>query len=242
MRGGLAWIVSRERILKKIVFKWHSGRHAEEISQEQHARMHTGERFNTASHALGLLVSVTGAVLLIDKAVRDGASMAVLGSLVFTFCAVVLYLASTLFHGSRGAAKRLWECADHCAIYLLIAGTYTAFALTVTPGAFGWLVLVAIWVLALAGVRREWLAAEGAAPSLSSYLILGWGCVLGVVPVAMRLSMAGLVWLIVGALLYTVGTVFYRNRSGWRFGHGTWHLFVLGGTVSHYMGAAARLL
>lgn len=204
--------------------------------------MHIGERFNTATHALGLLASLAGAIALIGKAMRDGASMALLGALVFVSCAVVLYLASTLFHGSRGMVKRHWECADHCAIYLLIAGTYTAFALTVTPGAFGWFVLTAIWCVALAGVRREWRAPEGTVPSLSSYLILGWGCVLGVVPVALRLSTAGLVWLIVGALFYTVGTVFYRNQRGWRFGHGTWHLLVLGGTVSHYMGVAAHLL
>lgn len=204
--------------------------------------MDTSERFNTATHALGLLVSIAGAFLLILKALHDGVSLAILGALVFACCAVALYLASTLFHGSRGAAKRQWACADHGAIYLLIAGTYTAFALNAPPDTTGWWVLAAIWCVALAGVWREWQAAEDAAPSLSSYLILGWGCVLGVVPVALRLSTAGLVWLIVGALFYTVGTVFYRNRRGWRFGHGTWHLFVLGGTVSHYMGAAIRLL
>ncbi|MES2529664.1 MAG: hemolysin III family protein [Pseudomonadota bacterium] len=204
--------------------------------------MQVGERFNTVTHALGLLMSIAGAIVLIDKAMRDGTSIALSGAIVFAICAVILYCASTLFHGSRGAAKRQWECVDHCAIYLLIAGTYTAFALTATPGVFGWLVVAAIWYVALAGVRREWQAAEGAAPSLSSYLILGWGCVLGVVPVALQLSTGGLVWLIVGALFYTVGTVFYRNPRAWRFGHGTWHLFVLGGTVSHYMGVAAHLL
>ncbi len=201
-----------------------------------------GERFNTASHALGLLASVTGAILLIDRTVRNGASVAMLGALVFVTCAVVLYLASTLFHGSNGTIKRHCECADHCAIYLLIAGTSTAFTLAVAPGPLSWLFLSAIWCVALAGVWRAWRAEEGAIPSLSSYLVLGWGCVLGAVPVALRLSAAGLAWLIVGALFYTAGTVFYRNRSGWRFGHGTWHLFVVGGTVSHYMGVAAHLL
>lgn len=201
-----------------------------------------GERFNTASHALGLLVSVAGALLLVDRTMRHGASVAMLGALVFVFCAVLLYLASTLFHGSDGAIKRHCECADHCAIYLLIAGTCTAFTLAVAPGLISWLFLSAIWCAALVGVWRAWRAEEGAIPSLSSYLVLGWCCVLGAVPVALQLSAAGLAWLIAGALFYTAGTVFYRNRSGWRFGHGTWHLFVVGGTVSHYMGVAAHLL
>ncbi len=201
-----------------------------------------GERFNTASHALGLVVSIAGAILLIDRTMRHGASVAMLGALVFVFCAVLLYLASTLFHGSDGAIKRHCECADHCAIYLLIAGTYTAFALAVAPGLLSWAFLSAIWCAALLGVRRAWRAEEGAVPSLSSYLVLGWSCVVGVLPVALRLSAAGLAWLIAGALFYTAGTVFYRNRSGWRYGHGTWHLFVVGGTVSHYMGIATHLL
>lgn len=200
-----------------------------------------GERFNTASHALGLLVSLVGTAWLLGRVVRGGASTALLGALVFAVSAVVLYLASTLFHGSRGRARRYWQCADHCAIYLLIAGTYTAFALAVVPGTFGWLMLAGIWAVALAGMSREWWAAESDAPSLWSYLILGWVCVLGVVPVALQLDAAGLMWLVVGAVLYTSGTVFYRNPKGWRFSHGTWHLFVLGGTVSHFMGVAAHL-
>jgi hemolysin III len=197
--------------------------------------MYPGERFNGYSHLLGLLLALGGAVVLIWRTLpaRDPAKLA--GALVFAGAMVALYAASTLFHSTRGRAKLFWQRADHCAIYLMIAGTCTPFALVMSQGAWGWLVLGAIWSLAALGIGRELRPGPAPAPSLPIYIGMGWLAVLAVVPLALRLEAAGLAWLLAGALLYTVGTVFYRNRRGFQHAHGTWHLFVLGGTASHYV-------
>lgn len=126
---------------------------------------------------------------------------------------------------------------DHCAIYLLIAGTYTPFALVTLHGLWGWLLMAAVWGAALFGIGRELLQAGGAdsKPPLALYIAMGWLGVLAAVPLAARLDSGGLAWLLAGGVLYTVGTVFYRNRRGFRHAHGAWHLFVLAGTASHFV-------
>jgi hemolysin III len=157
---------------------------------------------------------------------------------------VALYAASTLFHSTRGPRKRLWEKADHCAIFLLIGGTYTPYALVTLNGLWGWLLLAAVWSAALFGIGRELLQAKGAAvkPALALYIGMGWLGVLAAVPLAARLESGGLAWLLAGSVLYTAGTVFYRNRRGFRHAHGTWHLFVLAGTASHFISVGCFVL
>lgn len=204
--------------------------------------MHRGERFNTATHAAGLLLAVGGAVLLLAKTLPQGDLARIAGAVVFALSMVALYGASTLFHGTRGAARLFWQRADHCAIYLLIAGTYTPFALVTLHGAWGWALLVAIWSVALFGIWRELRPGTAATPSLRLYIGMGWLGVLAAAPLAARLEGGGLAWLLTGAVLYTVGTVFYRNRRGWAHAHGLWHLFVLGGTASHFVSVAAFVL
>ncbi len=156
----------------------------------------------------------------------------------------LLYAASTLFHSTRGRLKRFWERADHCAIYLLIAGTYTPFALVTLQGLWGWLLLAAVWSAAFFGIGRELLQADSAAskPPLALYIAMGWLGVLAAAPLAARLDVGGLAWLLAGGVLYTVGTVFYRNRRGFRHAHGTWHLFVLAGTASHFISVGRYVL
>ncbi|RZI77373.1 MAG: hemolysin III family protein [Variovorax sp.] len=204
--------------------------------------MHRGERFNTATHAAGLLLAVGGAVLLLAKTLPQGDLARIAGAVVFALSMVALYGASTLFHGTRGAARLFWQRADHCAIYLLIAGTYTPFALVTLHGAGGWALLAAIWSVALFGIWRELRPGTAATPSLRLYIGMGWLGVLAAAPLAARLEGGGLAWLLTGAVLYTVGTVFYRNRRGWAHAHGLWHLFVLGGTASHFVSVAAFVL
>ncbi|CAA2110310.1 PAQR family membrane homeostasis protein TrhA [Variovorax paradoxus] len=200
--------------------------------------MYPGERLNGYSHLLGLLLALPAAALLLAKTVPTGDPARIAGALVFSLSAVVLYAASTLFHSTRGRFKRMWERADHCAIYLLIAGTYTPFALVTLQGVWGGLLLAAIWSAALFGIWRELAPATGGAarpPPLWLYIGMGWVGVLAAVPLAARLDAAGLAWLLAGGVLYTAGTVFYRNRQGFRHAHGAWHLFVLAGTASHYV-------
>lgn len=200
--------------------------------------MYPGERFNGYSHLLGLLLALLATVLLLAKTLPTGDPARIAGALVFSLSAVALYAASTLFHSTRGRLKRMWERADHCAIYLLIAGTYTPFALVTLQGPWGWLLLATVWGAALFGIWRELMPAGGKAlkkPSLALYIGMGWLGVLAAVPLAARLESAGLAWLLIGCVLYTAGTVFYRNRQGFRHAHGAWHLFVLAGTASHYV-------
>jgi hemolysin III len=204
--------------------------------------MYAGERFNGYSHLLGLLLAAIGAALLLDRTLGAGDLAKAAAAIVFSLSMLALYAASTLFHSTRGAAKLFWQRADHCAIYLLIAGTYTPLALVTLEGAVGWTLLGVVWTAAIAGVVRELRAGEGAKPSVPVYLGMGWLGLLAAVPVAARLETGGLAWLVAGAVFYSVGTIFYRNPRGLRHAHGTWHLFVLGGTASHYLAIAGFIL
>lgn len=204
--------------------------------------MHHGERFNSLTHLAGLLLALAGTAVLLGRTLPQGDATRIAAATVFALSMVALYAASTLFHSTRGPARRLWQRADHCAIYLLIAGTYTPFALVTLQGPWGWALLAAIWSAAAFGIHRELRPGDVATPSLRLYIGMGWLGVLAAAPLAARLDFAGLAWLLAGAVLYTTGTVFYRNRRGWRHAHGLWHLFVLGGTASHFVAVAAFVL
>jgi hemolysin III len=204
--------------------------------------MYAGERLNGYSHFLGLVLAVLGTVLLLRKTLGTGDIARTAAALVFSLSMLVLYGASTLFHSTRGRTKLFWERADHCAIYLLIAGTYTPLALVTLAGAAGWSLLCAVWAAAIWGIARELRSDEGARPSLLAYVGMGWLGLLATAPAAANMQASGLAWLLAGAVLYTVGTIFYRYPGGMRHAHGTWHLFVLGGTVCHYVAVACFIL
>src|SRR3546814_9237218 len=146
-----------------------------------------------------------------------------------------LYLAFTLYHSLRGRAKKIWCKFEHCAIYLLIAGSYTPFALVTLRGAWGWSLFGTVWGLAIFGIVQEiWLAKGQRILSLLIYVVLGWLAVVAAVLLIAALSWEGFLWLAAGGLVYTVGIVFYATDEKWRYGHGVWHLFVLGGSACHY--------
>jgi hemolysin III len=195
--------------------------------------MNPGERFNTCTHLLGLVLAVLGVPLMLAKTMPGGDAARSVGASVFALSCVVLYGASTLFHGTRGRAKVWWQRVDHGAIYLLIAGTYTPFALATLPDSGRWLMLAVVWGSALFGVRRE-LQSAVARPSLALYVGMGWLSVAAAAPLIAHAPATVLAWLLSGAMFYTAGTFFYVNPAGYRHAHGMWHLFVLGGTASHY--------
>jgi len=200
-----------------------------------------GERFNTYTHLLGFALSMLGLVLVVAKTIPGGDPGKIAGGLVFALSSVVLYAASTLFHCMRGRAKRWWQRADHCAIYLLIAGSYTPFALALAEGIWCWAPLVAVWSVSILGAVRE-IKSHPSAPPLGLYIGLGWLMVAAATPWVARMQAGGLFWLLIGAASYTAGTVFYINRSGYRHAHGVWHLFVLAGTTSHFVAVAGYVL
>ncbi|WP_374350525.1 hemolysin III family protein [Chitinimonas sp.] len=196
--------------------------------------MQYGERFNSLTHLFGTILALIGAVALIRLAAQAGDPWKLASFSVFSISMVLLYGASTLYHGSWGAIKQRLAKLDHCAIFVLIAGSYTPFTLVTLRGAWGWSLFGAIWGLALLGIARELWWTRRPSPSVALYVLMGWAglCALG--PLHARLSSAGLLWLGLGAGLYTIGIVFYRLGKRWRHSHGVWHLFVLGGTASHF--------
>jgi hemolysin III len=198
--------------------------------------MYHGERFNGGTHLMGALLAATGATILVVIAAHTGdpwkiVSFSIYGALLFA-----LYLLSTLYHSTRGRVKNVLRKLDHCSIYLLIAGTYTPFTLVSLRGAWGWSLFGVVWGLAVIGIVQEaWLGKGLRIFSLIIYFVMGWLGVIAVMPLIAALTPAGFAWLAAGGVLYTVGIVFYALDETLRHGHGIWHLFVLAGSVCHFL-------
>ena len=190
---------------------------------------------NSLSHGAGLVAALVATPFLITEAASRGSGAFLVGASVFAATVLLLYLGSTLYHALPvGRAKRVFRVVDHCAIYLLIAGTYTPFTLGVLLGVWGWSLLVLVWSLAAIGITLE-VSGGPRHPALSLvlYLAMGWLVVVAIRPLSLHLPAAGLIWLIAGGLAYTLGVVFYTAK-GLRFAHLVWHLFVLAGTFCHF--------
>lgn len=148
---------------------------------------------------------------------------------------VLLYTISTLYHSLRGRPKIIFQKLDHIAIYLLIAGTYTPFCLITLRDTWGWWLLIINWSLAALGIIYELTYAKHSRiPSLVIYVVMGWMIVFALKPLALALSMGGLIWLTLGGLLYTGGIVFFLFDEKVEHFHGIWHLFVMGGSACQY--------
>ncbi len=197
--------------------------------------MYYGERFNSISHLLGAALAATGTVVLIVLAARLGDPWKIVSVSIYGTMLLALYISSTLYHSLRGRAKDVLRKFDHCAIYLLIAGSYTPFMLVSLRGAWGWSLFGAVWGLALLGIAQEiWLAKGARIISLLIYVAMGWLALIAIVPLISALTWSGFAWLAAGGLFYTVGIIFYALDGKIRHGHGLWHLFVLGGSACHF--------
>ncbi len=196
--------------------------------------MYHGERMNAASHLVGLLLALLGVPALIAHAHEVGDLRKVIVVSVFGVTMVALYAASSLYHCARGPSKERWAKVDHCAIYLLIAGTYTPFTLVTLQGWLGWGLLVMEWSLALIGIGKELRWGRDTVPSVPLYIAMGWAGILASSSLVEGLQERGWMWLLFGGLFYTVGVVFYALDGRMRHAHGIWHLFVLGGSASHF--------
>ena len=201
--------------------------------------MYYGERFNAWSHLVGTLLSLFGAGVLTAMAVAKGDPWRIVSVSIFGATLVLLYGASTLYHSVRGRAKDILRKLDHLSIYLLIAGTYTPFCLITLRGPWGWSLFGVVWALAIIGMLQEIKPRSDARiMSLVIYAVMGWVIVVAVRPPLDHLAIAGFVWLALGGALYTVGIVFYAFDSRFRHWHGIWHLFVIGGSLAHYLAIA----
>jgi len=201
------------------------------------------ELASALTHGLGATAALAGGAVLVTLAALHGDGWQLAGAIVFGVALLLLYIASTLYHAIRHpVAKGRLKVFDHCAIYLLIAGTYTPFTLVGLRGPVGWRLFAAIWVLAVAGVVFK-LFHTGRFKRLSTliYIAMGWLIVVAAKPMLAALDAWTLGWLLAGGLSYTLGTVFYHGPR-MRYSHAIWHLFVLGGSVCHYVAVMAQVL
>jgi hemolysin III len=191
---------------------------------------------NSATHGFGVLVLCLTTPFLLNTALRNGGPLAVVSAGVFAGTAILLYLASTVYHARRhGKAKQWLEKIDRAAIFLLIAGTYTPFSLGALRGPWGWSLFGVVWGLAVAGIGLEAIGmTRHRILPLAMYLAMGWLVIVAVVPVVEHVPATGIVLLLAGGLSYTIGIAFYVAERR-RYSHTLWHLFVLAGTACHFL-------
>lgn len=203
------------------------------ITRDRHQSL--GEEIaNSISHGVGFLAAAAITPILIIKSLPDGAA-AIVGASIFGATMMVLYLSSTLYHAfPHSKTKRVFQIFDHGAIFLLIAGTYTPFTLTVLPNAWGWTLFGIVWGLATAGVILKAVGGAGTSKlSIALYLGMGWLAIFAAKPLWNSLPAWGIFWLLAGGVMYSVGVLFFAYDHRIRYSHFIWHLFVLGGTGCH---------
>jgi hemolysin III len=192
---------------------------------------------NSVSHGIGFVAALISTPILLSAAGRHGSSGFLLGTVVFSVTTSILYLGSTLYHAwPPTRAKHFLQSFDHSAIYVLIAGTYTPFALGPLHGHGGLVVLGLIWFAAIFGVilkmtRGTWRHRKLA---MSLYLGMGWLIPLTYHPLMLAIPFSALIWLLAGGIAYTGGVLFFINKR-LRYSHLVWHFFVLIGTSCHFM-------
>jgi len=198
--------------------------------------MYPGERFNSITHLIGAITALAGMVVLVVMAAKQGDPWKIVSFSVYGATLFFLYTVSTLYHSLRGHAKRLFRKLDHFSIYFLIAGTYTPFALVTLNGGWGWTIFGIIWGLAVLGIALEALPqGKNRVLSVIIYVIMGWLMMVALKPLLAVLPCTGFWWLLLGGCLYTGGLIFYFFDENIRHFHGIWHLFVLGGSICHYI-------
>ena len=197
----------------------------------------TGEELaNSISHAIGLMGAIIGTPILLLAAWQHASISFLVGAIVFNATMLLVYFGSTLYHAwPQTPVKSFLQVLDHSAIFLLIAGTYTPFALGPLRDAGGPTMLGIVWILALFGVVMK--TTRGALRhrklSMTLYLGTGWIALIFIRPLALAIPGSALLWLVAGGIAYTAGTLFFANER-LRYGHFIWHLFVLAGSGCHF--------
>ena len=191
---------------------------------------------NTITHGFGFLLSVIGFVVLVVLAGLRGDALSITGGVVYGLSLVILYLASTMYHSTTSATlKKKLQIADHCGIYLLIAGSYTPFGLIIINGAFGQNLLITIWAFALVGILAKLIMRDKwPAVSVISYLVMGWIGVVAIQPLLAALGSTAIALVVAGGVAYSLGVVFFAwNRIP--HNHAIFHVFILAGSILHYI-------
>ena len=191
---------------------------------------------NAIIHGIGAVFGIAALVILVVLAARQGDVWRIVSFSIYGVTLILLYLASTLYHGLRHAgAKRVFRILDHSSIFLLIAGTYTPFLLIRLRGGWGWSLFGVIWALAITGIVSKAVFINRLKKySVLVYILMGWLIVVAIKPMLAAVPRHALWWLLAGGLCYTGGVAFYAMKSV-RFSHAVWHLFVLAGSACHFL-------
>ncbi|MDX2352893.1 PAQR family membrane homeostasis protein TrhA [Stutzerimonas xanthomarina] len=198
--------------------------------------MYHGEKFNAWTHLTGGVLALIGTVWLLILAAMDGDLMKIVSVAIYGFTLVLLYSTSTLYHSVHGRAKAVMQKLDHLSIYLLIAGSYTPFCLVTLRGSWGWWLFGIVWSLAIIGMLQEIKPrSEARVLSIVIYAIMGWIVLVAVKPLLAALGTTGFGWLVAGGVFYTVGIIFFAYDQRFRHWHGIWHLFVIAGSLLHFV-------
>ncbi len=194
------------------------------------------EKINIYSHLAGLVLGLIGTVLLLNRASLQGDTLRVVSFAVFGFSLMFLYAASALYHSARNPARRnRLRIVDHASIYVLIAGTYTPFALLALQGVIGWVIFGVSWALALTGiVLKLYFTGRFHRTSTAMYVLMGWIIIFAIKPLMQNLSSEGLFWLVCGGVSYTLGALLY-SIGRIKFNHAIFHILVLLGSASHFL-------
>mgnify|MGYP001275833271 CR=1 FL=1 len=199
-----------------------------------HSQTATEERFNSLTHLLGTVAALIGLVFLIRQQTDP---WKIVSFSIFGGTMVILYATSTIYHAMRGRAKRILRKLDHLAIYTLIAGTYAPFTLVTLRNDWGWAAFVFVWILAVLGIIIDLRPNPTGSRTIPViiYLLMGWMALFLAKPLLDHLPLTGFIWLVCGGLSYTLGLLFYGFDEKVRFFHAIWHLFVLSGSLMHYL-------
>ena len=194
------------------------------------------EIFNSISHGVGVALSIAALVLLIVFGSIKGGGYPLAAGLVYGISLIILYSMSMVYHIVQGEkGKAVMRIFDHCSIFVLIAGTYTPYLLITLDKALGWTMFGIIWGMAVIGIILNSIALERFKKfSLVCYLVMGWAIIFTIKPIIQNIPLMGVILLGLGGIIYTVGVIFYVLKR-YKYMHSVWHLFVLGGSVCHYL-------
>lgn len=211
--------------------------------KKQLDKLEIEEVANTLTHGFGLLLSLFGLGLLVYLANIYGDVWYIVSAVIYGLSLIALYAASTLYHGATSPElKEKLRLIDHCCIYLLIAGTYTPFTLIALRGTFGNSLFLLVWAFAVVGIGiKIFLHNRIPAASVISYLVMGWIGIVAVQPLYQALGLMPILLIVIGGLVYTLGTIFYGWKS-LKHHHAVWHLFVLGGSILHFLAISIYII
>lgn len=194
------------------------------------------ELVSAISHGIGAGLSIAGLVLCVVKAAQSGSALSVVSAALYGSMLFLLYMMSTMYHAlKRNNAKRVFRVFDHCTIFLLIAGTYIPVVLIAIGGAIGWIYFGVIVTASIVGIVFNAIDVEKYEKiSLACYLFMGWVIVFGFKPLMENVEKMGIILLVAGGVVYSLGAIIYKLGDNKRYFHSVWHFFVLGGSILHF--------